>query len=146
MNSRNKGNSGEREAARLLKSLFEINFERNLQQTRGGGFDLILSEKQECSEKTVGFFSTLAIEVKRSKRITHSLVNAYWEQAVAQSGDSLIPIVMMREDRAVWNFIVPMSMVNPVMTNEGGKERVRLDVSGFNAMVNFRLSTLARRR
>lgn len=101
INSRSKGQVGEREVADLLNAgVFRAtgvygDFKRNLQQTQDGGFDL-------CSEA----FPFFAIEVKRVESLTPALVESYWAQAKRQAtvtaGKALLPILIYRQNRRPW--------------------------------------------
>lgn len=97
INSRAKGQVGEREVADMLNSVvFRVtgelgDFKRNLQQTQDGGFDL-------CSEA----FPFFAIEVKRVENLTPALIESYWSQAKRQAGKALLPILIYRQNRRPW--------------------------------------------
>lgn len=103
-NIRNKGQRGEREAAKLFLDDLGIDAERNLQQTRAGGYDL----------SGVPFF---AVEVKRHESPN---VTTFWRQALRQGEDTgLMPVVMYRRNRQPW--IIVMRAVDvyaiPAFTN-----------------------------
>jgi len=93
---KNKGASGEREAARLLVEWaaevgVDIDPSRNLEQTRGGGFDL-------------NGVDGLAIEVKR---VENMALPSWWRQAVRQADDvGWRPFLMWRQNRKPWKFRV----------------------------------------
>lgn len=105
INSRAKGQTGEREVADMLNgAVFRAtgtygDFKRNLQQTQDGGFDLF-------SEA----FPFFAIEVKRVENITPAVLDKFWEQAKRQAtafnplttGKALLPILLYRKNRADW--------------------------------------------
>lgn len=96
LNAKTKGATGEREAAFLLQKWasevgFTIDPERNLEQTRGGGFDL-------------NGVPGLAVEVKRVEKAN---VDAWWRQCTRQAAaESLIPFLMWRQNRRKWAFRV----------------------------------------
>ncbi|WP_156925473.1 putative PDDEXK endonuclease [Thioalkalivibrio paradoxus] len=99
--SRTKGAAGERELRRLLEAELGPGISRNLSQTRDGGHDLT----------GVGPF---AIEVKRYKRATASMLAAWWTQAEAQAESAgLRPALAWREDRAPWRVLVRLADVRP---------------------------------
>lgn len=103
INSRAKGQSGEREVADLLNAaIFRAtgvygDFKRNLEQTQDGGFDL--------NSVVYPFF---AIEVKRVENLTPAVVEKFWKQAMRQSklfappGKYLLPILIYRKSRMDW--------------------------------------------
>ena len=88
--ARGKGASGEREVKIILRSILAPvylyhneplpEFERNLNQSRSGGYDLTGLE-------------WLAIEVKRQER---SNLKAWWEQTLKQTGSGQIPLLLHR--------------------------------------------------
>lgn len=94
--AKNKGASGEREAAELLKGWalavgHDIDPTRNLEQVRGGGYDL---------NGVVG----LGIEVKR---VESNSINSWWKQTERQADDDgTIPFLMHRRNRQPWRFRV----------------------------------------
>ena len=91
--SKNKGMRGEYEVAALLQNIkdevaeafgkleFSTKVVRNLEQTRGGGFDL------------TGAFN-YAVEVKFQEQF--SLVD-WWHQAVTQAPEGMIPVLIYRK-------------------------------------------------
>lgn len=102
INSRAKGQTGEREVADMLNAIvFKVtgvygDFKRNLQQTQDGGFDLF-------SEK----YPYFAIEVKRVEQLTPAVLDKFWEQARRQAtrpgwGRALLPILIYRKNRSPW--------------------------------------------
>ncbi len=94
--ARGKGASGEREVKIILRSILAPvylhhnvalpEFERNLEQSRGGGYDLKGLE-------------WLAIEVKRQER---SNLTAWWEQTLKQTGEHQIPFLIHRANHQPW--------------------------------------------
>jgi len=93
LNSRIKGQVGEREACRLLGDIIgTLNLERNLEQVRSGGADIL---------GVVG----LCIEVKRQETLS---LNSWWRQACeAADNRGETPIVMFRQNRKPWRFLLP---------------------------------------
>lgn len=95
--SKNKGANGEREVAKLIQPIVDKVYakrglesptiQRNLTQTRGGGFDL-------------DGLDWLAIEVKRQEQLQ---VNKWWDQTVRQAGKSRVPILIYRQNRMRWS-------------------------------------------
>lgn len=95
---RGKGQRGEREAAALLTlwalpvtmaaGVDDISFERNLIQSRCGGYDVVGLE-------------WLALEVKRHENLQ---VPAWWRQTLRQAGPGQVPFLMWRQNRTAWRF------------------------------------------
>ena len=107
INSRAKGQTGEREVADMLNAaVFRAtgvygDFKRNLQQTQDGGFDLF-------SEA----FPFFAFEVKRVENLTPGVLDGFWAQALRQStatttmtsrgSGSYLPVLIYRRNRNPW--------------------------------------------
>lgn len=89
-----KGKSGERELRAVLEPALGLEISRNLVQAREGGADLV-------------GIPGIALEVKRHRRATRSLVEAWWGQAVSQAalagGE---PALAWRQDRDEWRVVV----------------------------------------
>lgn len=92
---RNKGKAGEREFAKLLGEALGIEFNRNLDQVRNGGYDLIGLEQ-------------LAIEVKRQENLA---VGSWWKQALSQAKEGQTPILAYRQSRKPWTVVVPEDFI-----------------------------------
>lgn len=93
INARTKGAKGEREAAEWLQKKFglENTPERNLEQVRHGGFDLI-------------GFQPFAFEVKRCQTLS---LRTWWVQAVTSTNSEYsVPVVMYRQNRQPWRFLI----------------------------------------
>jgi hypothetical protein len=94
--ARGKGGSGEREVKIILRSILapvyshhnmELpDIERNLEQSRGGGYDL----------KGIEW---LAIEVKRQER---SNLKLWWKQTLEQTGNGQVPFLIHRANHQPW--------------------------------------------
>ena len=97
VNSRTKGATGEREAAKWLAKIFSLQEPpiRNLDQTRDGGRDLI-------------GLKPFAIEVKRCQELKR---RAWWTQAQASTGVDEITVVMFRRNREKWRFLIPAKLI-----------------------------------
>lgn len=98
VNGKVKGACGEREAAAHLTLWARevgvtVDLYRNLEQTRGGGHDLVGLEDYG-----------MAVEVKRQEAYT---MGPWWKQAVRQ-GEKVkcIPVLMWRQNRKPWAFRV----------------------------------------
>ena len=86
INSRTKGKAWETEIIGILQPMTDRRLFRNLEQVRGGGYDIVGAEP-------------FALEIKRAKKL--NLVK-WWEQAVKQAGAKLIPVLLYRQDRMKW--------------------------------------------
>lgn len=94
--ARGKGASGEREVKLILRSTLapvykSLNLplpdiERNLTQSRGGGYDLV-------------GLTWLALEVKRQERPN---LEAWWKQTLRQSAENQIPCLLHRANHQPW--------------------------------------------
>lgn len=87
-----KGKSGERELCKWLDDNFDLpnKPERNLDQTRSGGTDIILPP--------------FAIEVKRREGID---LQSWWIQSkTAAKHLNLEPVVAFRQNRKPWEFLI----------------------------------------
>lgn len=102
INSRAKGKSGERELIGELKRVLpELSdeLERNLEQTRDGGYD-------------ISGLNGWAPEVKRYSKILPADIESFWEQTVTQARkDHRRPALFMREDRRDWRVRVRLNDV-----------------------------------
>ena len=88
--SRRKGASAEREVFKLIGAKLGISVERNLTQTRDGGYDT-----------RIGPWS---IEVKRCEALA---VPAWWKQACEQADASGgLPMLLYRRNRYPWLGVV----------------------------------------
>ena len=108
--ARGKGALGEREVKIILKSILQPvylhhneplpDIERNLEQSRGGGYDLTGLE-------------WLAIEVKRQER---SNLKAWWKQTLAQCGEHQIPFLIHRANHQPWRVrtVVPVVIAQTI--------------------------------
>lgn len=97
INSRTKGASGEREFCEYLFSTFNIEQkpERNLEQVRSGGADII------CDP--------FAFEIKRCEVIKHYDWWAQVKEAVKNPKGpafGLIPVVAYRQNKGNWEFLI----------------------------------------
>ena len=94
MNVRNKGANGEREAAKWLELELRLepgSMQRNLEQCRSGGFDLI-----GCPP--------FAFEVKRCQVLSK---RDWWLQVVTGCNSEYnIPVVMYRQNNKKWKFLI----------------------------------------
>lgn len=97
INSRNKGAQGEREVSGIIHDQLGIKLQRNLDQWRSGGFDLV-------------GLDGWAIEVKRAKK---PLLNQWWQQTTEQAQKAgLKPILWYRLDNQKWRVVLPLVILN----------------------------------
>lgn len=93
---KNKGSSGELEAAVLLTAMamrggYSLTLERNLEQVRHGGADLNGMPDTE-------------IEVKRQETLS---ISTWWDQVLKAADNSgKVPVLMWRQNRKKWLFKV----------------------------------------
>jgi len=136
INSRTKGASAEREFSNAIYEWAGVRLVRNLQQSRSGGFDLIVDDKE--AGQVADAYRGLAIEVKRHAAVTPALIKKFWQQAVAQaSPKNLTPILAYRADRQDWQVITPLYLINAAMSRNLGLESTAvLSVIGFCNVVS----------
>jgi len=94
--ARDKGQRGEREVCKLLQPVVNETFcdvgleppvlERNLVQTRSGGFD-------------ISGLDWIALEVKRHET---TQISQWWVQCKQQAGDTRIPVLLWRRNNEKW--------------------------------------------
>jgi len=107
MNSRNKGQGGEREVVNLLNAALGLNLRRNVAQTQEGGADIV---------RIPGF----SIEVKRQEVLK---VSAWWTQTLRQAKEGTIPVLIYRQNRHPWRVRMLASVqVRGVVLNEAAIE------------------------
>lgn len=96
INVRTKGHGGEREIAQLLREHLGIIVERNVDQVRDGGADIISVRP-------------FAIEIKRQQQLS---IKRWLAQAVRQTTKkNPVPVLMFRQDRQPWRVIFPLNVV-----------------------------------
>jgi Holliday junction resolvase len=133
INIRTKGATAERELAALLTGWaanggHRLTLERNLDQVRGGGFDL----------NGVPF---LAIEVKRQENLA---VNTWWAQCVRQADAAgFIPFLAYRQNNKPWRFRVRTTVAhyspNSHPTPKSGVQLLDIDLDVTQAKEWFLL-------
>lgn len=108
---RTKGHCGERQFCKILEEHIGLPVERNIDQVRDGGADIIS-------------VPPFAIEVKRQERL---LINNWWEQALSQTTKkNPIPVLVFRQNRRKWRVIVPAKF----LCKKGlSKKRMRVEIS-----------------
>jgi hypothetical protein len=98
--AKNKGANAEREVAKILQPVvdkvyasFDLEspaMKRNLEQTRGGGYDLVGVD-------------WLALEIKRQEQLS---VNTWWKQTLSQANEDQIPVLIYRQNKQKWKVIM----------------------------------------
>jgi Holliday junction resolvase len=96
INSRKKGQVGEREVIHILREELGIEATRNLDQWRDGGSDVL-------------GLNGWSIEVKRAKS---PLIKQWWEQTCRQTGDHQLPCLWYRIDRKYWRVVIPIYAIS----------------------------------
>ena len=95
--SRNKGQVGEREVCKILGEALGISLDRNLEQTRSGGCDIVVNDHWY-------------IEVKRQEKYQ---IDAWWQQACRQAQDKgKHPVLFFRKSREDWRVMMPYSLTH----------------------------------
>lgn len=101
VNGRNKGAAAEREFVNILQQEVDVSlapghglkFMRNLEQVRGGGFDIV-------------GLSWLALEIKRQENLA---LNAWWEQCERQA-EGRVPVLAYRQNNRPWRVRMPINI------------------------------------
>ena len=99
INARAKGAAGEREFAQWLfrKKLVMAVPQRNLEQVRSGGIDVVPEDHP------------FAYEVKRVQNITHGTWDKWWLKACRDArAHGREPVVAFRTNRSPWMFLVSL--------------------------------------
>lgn len=99
INSRQKGKSGELQLIKELKGWLgdDLDIQRNLQQTRQGGYDIT-------------GVSGWAIECKRPAKFKLGDLNGWWKQTVRQANDAeLKPVLFVRANNQPWFAYIKLS-------------------------------------
>ena len=112
INSRSKGKTGELELARLLFDEFEVKATRNLEQSRAGGCDLILSADKP--DGPIVYLSRFSPEVKRyASQVKPSIMLDWWNQASTQAEKAgKLPLLAYRFDRLEWMVRLPLEVLD----------------------------------
>jgi len=135
INSRDKGASSEREFCNIIHQWSGIRLIRNLEQSRSGGFDLIVHGDEVG--QVADTFRSLAIECKRYGKVTPGLIKVWWQQARDQAErNRLHPVLAYRADRQDWHVITPMYLINPDLSRNPGLDcTCTMSVIGFCSVV-----------
>ena len=93
--SRDKGQRGEREVCKLMGEALGVSLDRELDQTRDGGTDII--------------YEHFAVEVKRQEVLC---IDKWWEQTCLQAkAIGKHPILLFRRSREPWRCLMPISLI-----------------------------------
>lgn len=107
INSKQKGNNGEREFIAEFKLVCNVELKRNYDQTAFGGHDIIVAKRSSDMAKYIDDY--YAIEVKRRKEIKLSMLESFWAQARKQALNiERLPILAYREDYKQWRMVLPI--------------------------------------
>ena len=107
VNSRAKGQRAERQAIAVLQPIVDKVYremgieppalERNLMQSMKGGHDVV-------------GLDWMALEIKHQETLH---IEDWWSQAVWQAGDDKIPILMYKQNRALWSVRLLVRLKTP---------------------------------
>ncbi|MEI6267580.1 MAG: hypothetical protein WCP01_01775 [Methylococcaceae bacterium] len=136
INSRTKGAGAELEFCNIVYQWAGIRLIRNLEQSRGGGFDLQVHADEVG--QVADSFRTLAIECKRYGKVTPGLIRTWWQQARNQAEhNGLTPILAYRADRQDWQVIAPLYLISATMSRNLGLDcTATVSVIGFCSIVS----------
>lgn len=96
INAHNKGKAGEYEFIQRFQPFFPNTLERNIEQVRKGGSDIIGSEP-------------FVVEIKRCEKIE---LNKWWKQVTkAVTNEWDIPTIAYRQNRQNWKFLLPSRLI-----------------------------------
>lgn len=97
----NKGKAGEREAIKFIQPTIDKVYEmmgvdavqlyRNQNQSALGGYD-------------IDGLPWIALEIKRQETLN---LNAWWAQVNKAAREGQVPVVMFRQNRKQWRFLIP---------------------------------------
>ena len=99
INSQRKGASAEREVAGLIALNLGVKLKRNLEQTRGGGHDLVLDGDEQ--------HWPIALEIKNYSEARPGQISGWWQQAVSQAAIAKQIPVLWYKDRRRWRVVLP---------------------------------------
>ena len=139
INSRAKGASSEREFAKRIQDQLGIKLVRNLEQSRGGGADLVVDSN--TTGPLADIFRKLAIELKRYTRVTPANIEHFWVQVQREAKEIKgTPILAYRANFEEWKVVCHRSFLNPVFTDGDPwdaplSETVTLSVETFTDIV-----------
>lgn len=130
--AKNKGANAEREVAKILQPIIDEVYEsvglespimkRNLEQTRGGGYDLV-------------GIKWMALEVKRQESLN---IEAWWRQTVKQTLPGQVPVLMYRQNNKKWKVV----MKGAIRSSKTSAVAMRVEISLIDFLKWFRAKAL----
>lgn len=126
----NKGKTGEREVADMLRTEIYVLIARNAwdDATKSKLFDLVQRNQNQSAEGGGDLnLLGLSVEVKRCETLS---VDKWWQQActsAARNGDN--PILIYRQNRKAWHVVMTASL--DVTTTSGMRVRATIDIDSF---------------
>lgn len=122
VNGRNKGAAAERAFAKRMAQS-GVKLERNLTQSRNGGYDLVV--KPDAVGPVADAFRGLAIECKSYSKASPGLIRKWWEQAKRQAvEDGKKPVLAYKSNYQDWRVVVPVDFVSyPFVGGDWSLER-----------------------
>jgi hypothetical protein len=134
INSRGKGKTGELELASLLWREFEVRATRNLEQSRNGGCDLILSADK--ADGPISYLNLFSLEVKRyASPVKPSIMCDWWCQASTQAERAgKLPLLAYRYDRGEWLIRLPLQALDQRFEGQW-EHHVTLPFATFSKLV-----------
>ena len=99
VDSRRKGASAEREVAGLIALHIGVKLKRNLEQTRGGGHDLVEDGEDQNWP--------IALEIKNYAEARPGQISQWWEQTTRQAAIAKQIPCLWYKDRRRWRVVLP---------------------------------------
>jgi hypothetical protein len=136
INSRAKGANGEREFAKEIESLIGVKLTRNLEQTRGGGHDLVIKDASTAVDKVLDRF---AIEIKRYATVSEANIKNFWVQASEQASKvDKIPVLAVRENGKKWKVYLHLNQLNYIFPEHDGVEWLsQISLTSFCHLIRY---------
>lgn len=126
--AKTKGANAEREVVKILQPIVDAVYasvglesptiKRNLEQTRGGGYDLVGVD-------------WLALEIKRQEQLS---IEAWWRQTVKQTKPGQTPVLMYRQNNKKWRVVTMVAL----RTQPSKAISVRAEISLDDFLVYFK--------
>jgi len=132
-NSRRKGATGEREFAAAVLDALDVKLVRQLDQCRGGGFDL--APEPDDASPTAAWFRRHAIECKRHRTALAGEIAGWWTQTVRQADAArLAPMLAYRADRQPWHVVLALDALAPGTATDGAPLPATVTLDGLAAL------------
>ena len=107
VNSKRKGDVGEREFIEEFKLVAGVELKRNYDQAALAGHDVVVAKLDNDLARFID--ANYAIEIKRKKQIKPSDLITFWDQAVRQASKiDHLPILAYRQDYMNWRMLFPL--------------------------------------